>query len=88
MGKAQLKSLIAKGTSIARIILSLSGSWWDAHPSILLSLYRSVFRDSIEYGAQVFGLTGNQGLWKFREYNTVLFEQPWVCDNLLLSVFF
>jgi len=61
-GKAQLNSLITKDTSIAKIILSLSGTWWGAHPSLLLSLYRSVFRSSIEYGAQVFSLTCNQGL--------------------------
>jgi len=58
-GKGQLKSLITKGTSIARIILSLSGTWWGAHPSLLLSLYHSVFRSSIEYGAQVFDLIFN-----------------------------
>jgi len=62
-GKAQLKSLIVKGTNVARIILSLSGTWWGAHPSLLLSLYRSVFRSSIEYGAQVFSPLCNQGFW-------------------------
>jgi len=31
---------------------SLSGVWWGA-PSLLLSVYRSVFRGAIEYGAQI-----------------------------------
>jgi len=62
-GKLQLHSLIAKGTNVARIILSLSGTWWSAHPSLLLSLYRSIFRSSIEYGAQVFSPSRNQTLW-------------------------
>jgi len=50
-GKAQLKSLITKGTKVARIMLSLSGTWWSAPLSLLLSLYRSVFRSTIKYGA-------------------------------------
>jgi len=59
-GKAQLRSLITKGT---KIVLSLSDTWWGAHPSLLLAFYRSVFRSSIEYGAQVFGSACNQSLW-------------------------
>jgi len=46
-----------------KVILSLSGTWWGAHPSILLLLYRSIYRSSLEYGAQVFSPFNNQGLW-------------------------
>jgi len=43
-GKEHLKSLLTKGSKIAKVILSLSGTWWGAHPSLLLLLYRSVYR--------------------------------------------
>jgi len=62
-GKAQAASLITKGNKIANVILSLSGIWWGAHPSLLLSIYRSIFRGSLEYGAQIFDLGSNKGLW-------------------------
>jgi len=74
-GKAQLKSLITKDIKVVRIILSLSGTWWGAHPSLLLSLYRLIFRSTIEYGTQVFGLASNQGLDE-NSTNTILSEQP------------
>jgi len=35
------------------ILTSLSGTWWGSH-SLLLKLYRSIFRGSIEYGCQIF----------------------------------
>jgi len=52
-GGSHLKSLIVRGHRVSSIITSLSGVWWGAHPSLLLSLYRAIFRSSIEYGAQV-----------------------------------
>jgi len=62
-GKAQIISLMAKGNKVAKVILSLSGTWWGAHPSLFLLLYRSIFRSSLEYDAQIFNLANNQGLW-------------------------
>jgi len=55
--------MIVKGNKVAKIILSLSGIWWGAHPSLLLLLYRSIYRSSIEYGAQIFSPFNNQNLW-------------------------
>jgi len=46
-----LRFLLVKGHRVLNIITSLSGVWWGAHPSLLLSLYRLIFRSSIEYGA-------------------------------------
>jgi len=62
-GKAQVASLITKGNKVANVILSLTGVWWGSHPSLLLLLYRSIFRSSLEYGAQIFDLGSNGGLW-------------------------
>jgi len=62
-GKAHLKALISKGFKVANIITSLAGVWWGAHPSLLLSVYRAVYRSSIEYGAQVLPLHRNRSLF-------------------------
>jgi len=51
LGKAQITSLITKGSKVARVIFSLSGTRWGAHPSLLLLLYRSIFGSSLKYGA-------------------------------------
>jgi len=61
-GKEHLKSLLTKGSKIAKVYLSLSGTW-RAHISFLLLLYRSVYRSSLEYGAQIFSFNNNQVLW-------------------------
>jgi len=62
-GGEQLKAMLAKGNKVARVILSLSGTWWGAHSSLLLLLYRSIYRSSLEYGAHIFNSFSNQGLW-------------------------
>jgi len=61
-GSEQLKSMLAKSNKVATIILSLSGTWWGAHLSLLLLLYRSIYRSSLEYRAQIFSPFNNQGL--------------------------
>jgi len=60
-GKEHLNLLIKKGNQIANIITSLTR--WGAHPYLLLSLYRSIFHSSIEYGAQIFNLNNNRALF-------------------------
>jgi len=62
-GKEHLNFIIRKGNQIANVITSLTGTRWGAHPYLLLSLYRSVFRSSIEYGAQIFNLNNNRALF-------------------------
>jgi len=61
-GKEHLNSLIKKDNCVANIITSLTGIRWGAHPYLLLSLYRSIYRGSIEYGAQIFNLNKNRSL--------------------------
>jgi len=41
----------------------LTGTRWEAHPHLLLFLYRSIYRSSIEYGAQIFNLNKNRSLF-------------------------
>jgi len=62
-GRDHLNYLIKKGNQIANVITSLTGTRWGAHPYLLLSLYRSIFRSSIEYGAQIFNLGNNRALF-------------------------
>jgi len=62
-GAAHLRALVSKGYKVANIITSLAGVWWGAHPSLLLSVYRAIYRDSIEYGAQVLALHRNRSLF-------------------------
>jgi len=62
-GAPQLRSLLSKDHRVSNIITSLSGVWWGAHPSLLLSLYRSIYRSTVEYGAQVLRLHGNRSLF-------------------------
>jgi len=62
-GTLHSKALISKGYKVANIITSLTGVWWGAHPSWLLSVYRAVFRGAIEYGAQIFPLYRNRVLF-------------------------
>jgi len=57
-GKEHLQYLLQKGSVIIDIITSLSGTWWGSHPHLLINLYRSIFRGSIEYGCQIFRFHG------------------------------
>ncbi|XP_018313421.1 uncharacterized protein [Mycetomoellerius zeteki] len=63
-GKKHLTYLIQKGKSIVNILSSLSGVWWGSHPQSLLTIYRAVFKGSIEYGCQVFQFQRNQTLFR------------------------
>ena len=59
-GKEHLKTLVNKGRNLTNILAVLAGTKWGSHPSLLLTLYRAVFRSGIEYGCQVFKLKGNK----------------------------
>jgi len=63
LGKAHLKYLICKGSIIVDILASLAGTWWGSHPHLLLSLYRSIFRGSIEYGCHIFKFNLNKTIF-------------------------
>jgi len=62
-GAPHLRSLLVRGNRVSSIITSLTGVWWGANPSLLLSLYRAIYRSSIEYGAQVLKLHRNRTLF-------------------------
>lgn len=62
-GKVQLNYLIDKGKKVANIISSVSAVRWRSHPQLLLTLYRTVFRGAIEYGAQVYTLWRNKTIF-------------------------
>ncbi|KYN21465.1 Gag-Pol polyprotein [Trachymyrmex cornetzi] len=49
-GKTHLKYIVEKGKRVINIMTSLSGVWWGSNPQALLTIYRAVFRGSIEYG--------------------------------------
>ncbi|XP_018402771.1 PREDICTED: uncharacterized protein LOC108779767, partial [Cyphomyrmex costatus] len=53
-GNLHLKYLTEKGKNIVNIITALSDVSWGSHPSILLTVYRSILGRAIEYGAQFF----------------------------------
>lgn len=59
-GRFHLENVIRRGRGIISIIASLASTKWGAHPSLLLNIYRSVFRGIIEYGSQIFKLKGNK----------------------------
>ena len=59
-GKEHLKTLVNKERNLTNILAVLAGTKWGSHPSLLLTLYRAVFRSAIEYGCQVFKLKGNK----------------------------
>ncbi|KYN28025.1 hypothetical protein ALC57_02565 [Trachymyrmex cornetzi] len=54
MKGTHLKYLIQKGKTVINIISALTAVWWGSHSQCLLSVYRSVFRGSIEYACAVF----------------------------------
>ncbi|KYN06195.1 hypothetical protein ALC62_02857 [Cyphomyrmex costatus] len=58
-GKAHMTAVIDKGKRILQIIRALRGTWWGAHPHLLLDVYRSMLCASIEYAAQIFGMVQN-----------------------------
>lgn len=59
-GHLHLDNVIRKGRGIISIIKSLASTKCGLHPNLLLNIYRSVFRGTIEYGSQIFKLKGNR----------------------------
>lgn len=47
-------SLLKKLNKTLNIIKFLRGTWWGAHPYILLTIYRALIRSCIEYGCLIF----------------------------------
>lgn len=61
-GKTQLEYFHNRGSKIANIICTLAGLRWGAHPSSLLTVYRSLFRSSLEYGCHITRFHNNSNL--------------------------
>jgi len=62
-GKNHFRYFIHKGFILMNILTSLAGTWWGSHPHLLLNLYRSIFRCSIEYGCQIFKFYRNKTIF-------------------------
>lgn len=62
-GRKHLEYLANKGKKLSNIITASSGTRWGAHPAILLTLYKSIFRSSIEYGSLIFQLKKQQQIF-------------------------
>ncbi|KYQ60002.1 hypothetical protein ALC60_00973 [Trachymyrmex zeteki] len=58
-GQAHMSFIIDKGRRTLQIIQALRGTWWGAHPHMLLTIYRALLRASIEYSSHIFSLTQN-----------------------------
>jgi len=59
-GAKHIKFLIKKEYNIVKVITSLIGTKWGTYSYLLISLYRSVYRSSIEYGVQVLNMHLNR----------------------------
>ncbi|KYQ59579.1 hypothetical protein ALC60_01395 [Trachymyrmex zeteki] len=56
-GRPHLESTTIKAKKILQVLSAIRNTWWSAHPQLLLTVYRSMLRASIEYGSLVFGLS-------------------------------
>lgn len=53
-GIKHIQYLIAKCSKLVNVIKSLRGTWWEANPSTLLSVYKALIRGSVEYASFLF----------------------------------
>ncbi|KYQ60012.1 hypothetical protein ALC60_00948 [Trachymyrmex zeteki] len=58
LGQAHMSFIIDKSRGTLQIIQTLRGTWWRAHPRMLLTIYRAMLRASID-SAHIFDLTHN-----------------------------
>ncbi|KYM98341.1 hypothetical protein ALC62_10951 [Cyphomyrmex costatus] len=58
-GKAHMSAVTDKGKRILQVVRALRGTWWGAHPHLLLNIYKSMLRAAIEYAVQIFGMNSN-----------------------------
>ncbi|XP_018373152.1 PREDICTED: RNA-directed DNA polymerase from mobile element jockey-like [Trachymyrmex cornetzi] len=61
-GIEYFKQIIRRGRAVINILSSLAAVWWGSHPQLLITIYRAVFRGSIEYGAQMFVVNNKRSL--------------------------
>jgi len=88
-GKPQLTHLVRKGFTLTNILLSLSGTWWDLHLHLLLTLYRAIFRGSIESVAKCFDISEiKRSGPNSRDFKIVRSELLWNIAYLRLSMFY
>lgn len=50
---AHIDSLVKKSNRLINVIKSLCGTWWGSDPLLLLRIYKSLIKGSIEYGCQL-----------------------------------
>jgi len=61
--KDHFRYIIHKGSILVDILILLTGIWLGSHPHLLINLYRSIFRGSIEYGCQIFKFYRNKTIF-------------------------
>ncbi|KYQ54411.1 hypothetical protein ALC60_06700, partial [Trachymyrmex zeteki] len=59
LGKVHMHYIAIKGKHILQVLSALRGTWWGAHPHLMLTVYKSMLRASIEYSSHIFGLADN-----------------------------
>ncbi|EFN64451.1 hypothetical protein EAG_11587, partial [Camponotus floridanus] len=52
LGHPHINFLTQKANKLTSVIRSLCGTWWGSDPKLLLGIYKSLIRGSIEYGCQ------------------------------------
>lgn len=52
LGHSHINFLTQKANKLIKVIRSLCGTWWGSDPKLLLAIYKSLIRGSIEYGCQ------------------------------------
>lgn len=60
-GRIHTEALVTKCSKLTNVIRSLRGIWWGASPSLLLNIYKSLVRGSMEYGCFALPIN-NKGL--------------------------
>jgi exonuclease III/ribonuclease HI len=60
----QINNIINKGNKIINIMKALAGVWWGSHPSVLLIVYKTMLRQSIDFCSHLFQDTNAEMLLK------------------------
>ncbi|XP_024881759.1 uncharacterized protein LOC112460991 [Temnothorax curvispinosus] len=58
-GKPHFTHVITKCRRALNIMSALAGVWWGAHPQHLMMIFKGIIRSNIDYGCQIFQLSGN-----------------------------
>ncbi|KMQ85159.1 pol-like protein [Lasius niger] len=62
-----IESLKRKCVKLTNIIRSLRGIWWGASPCLLINIYKSLVRSSMEYGCFILPTNSHKYMYKFEK---------------------